>query len=393
MSAAPPLRLGVVGVGALDAARAAAAPTQGDVREAVVVEALCDPVLERAQAAARDYGVPKAYASLDELLADDEIDAVTIASPIGLHAEHGRLALEAGKHVHFNKTMSTTVAEADALIALAAAQGPAHRRLARRGAAPAAHAHARADRRGRDRQAQLGDLRRARSAATTSRRSPSGMARLGRCDRPVLVLQEAGRRAALRHDGVRAARADERARPGQAGDGAVGHACCPSASSAAAASTPRWTTTPSLLLDFGDGVFAVAHGTAGGTRRSRTFAAACYFGTDGEIRGVLLNGEPFDFPGRELTLGAPPSDWDAQMRVLPHVVGPHREIPEPHVFEDVMQLVDWVRDGTPSPVTAEHARHVIDIIESTYRSAETGSTERLSTTFEWPARARTGGAP
>ena len=49
-----------------------------------------------------------------------------------------------------------------------------------------------------------------------------------------------------------------------------------------------------------------------------------------------------------------------------------------------MQLVDWVRDGTPSPVTAGHARHVIDIIESTYRSAETGSTERLATTFEWP---------
>ena len=37
-----------------------------------------------------------------------------------------------------------------------------------------------------------------------------------------------------------------------------------------------------------------------------------------------------------------------------------------------MQLVDWVRDGTPTPVTAEHARHVIDIIESAYRSAETG---------------------
>ena len=49
-----------------------------------------------------------------------------------------------------------------------------------------------------------------------------------------------------------------------------------------------------------------------------------------------------------------------------------------------MQLVDWVRDGTPSPVTARHARHVIDIIESTYRSAETGSTERLATTFDWP---------
>jgi hypothetical protein len=33
-------------------------------------------------------------------------------------------------------------------------------------------------------------------------------------------------------------------------------------------------------------------------------------------------------------------------------------------------------------VTAEHARHVVDIIESGYRSAESSSTETLATTFE-----------
>ncbi len=46
-----------------------------------------------------------------------------------------------------------------------------------------------------------------------------------------------------------------------------------------------------------------------------------------------------------------------------------------------MQLVDWVRDGTPTVATAEHARHVIDIIESAYRSAETGQAQALTTTF------------
>jgi predicted dehydrogenase len=50
------------------------------------------------------------------------------------------------------------------------------------------------------------------------------------------------------------------------------------------------------------------------------------------------------------------------------------------VYEDVMQLVDWVRDGKPSIVTAEHARHVIDIIESAYRAAATGQTQDLTTT-------------
>ncbi len=66
-------------------------------------------------------------------------------------------------------------------------------------------------------------------------------------------------------------------------------------------------------------------------------------------------------------------------RLLPHVVGPHREIGEQHVLEDVMQLVDWVREGKPTIVTAEHARHVSDIIGSAYRSAGTARTQDLTT--------------
>jgi predicted dehydrogenase len=52
------------------------------------------------------------------------------------------------------------------------------------------------------------------------------------------------------------------------------------------------------------------------------------------------------------------------------------------VFEDIMQLVDWVLDDTPTPVTAEHALHVVDIIESGYRSARTGMRQELTTSFE-----------
>ena len=72
------------------------------------------------------------------------------------------------------------------------------------------------------------------------------------------------------------------------------------------------------------------------------------------------------------------------MFVLPHVVGPHREIPESHVFEDIMQLVDWVRTETPSPVNAEHARHVIEIIEAGYAAAGSGMRQALHTTFPFP---------
>jgi predicted dehydrogenase len=47
-----------------------------------------------------------------------------------------------------------------------------------------------------------------------------------------------------------------------------------------------------------------------------------------------------------------------------------------------MQLVDWISTGTPSIVTAEHARHVIEIIETGYRAAATGRTQELTTTFD-----------
>ena len=66
------------------------------------------------------------------------------------------------------------------------------------------------------------------------------------------------------------------------------------------------------------------------------------------------------------------------------MVGPHREMGESHVFEDIMQLVDWAREGKPSLATAEHARHVIEIFEAGYRAAETGETQTLTTTFEPP---------
>lgn len=117
------LSIGVVGVGAISLRGILPHLTEKDVADRVRVHALCDPVQERAQASAAQFGVPMVYASIEALLADDHVDAVTIASPIGFHFEHCRLALEAGKHVHVNKTLCTTVAEADTLIELAAERG------------------------------------------------------------------------------------------------------------------------------------------------------------------------------------------------------------------------------------------------------------------------------
>jgi predicted dehydrogenase len=372
------VRLGIVGVGALGL-RVLAHLAEDDVQDRVRVQAVCDPVVERARATAEQYGVPQSFADLETMLADGEIDAVTIASPIGLHYEQGLKAIQAGKHVHFNKTMTTTVDEADALIEAAA---QADVRIV---ASPG--------------EVLLPQVQRVRSLIADGAIGKLAWALCG---------------AAFGHYHER--ESDRLTAPGgqpidpswyfkKPGGGpmydmtvyalhkltsVLGPAKRVTAFSGQAVARREFQGTSVEataddntlgILDFGDDRYAVIYGTPNGLPTSEV-GGVRYFGTSGVIDGLLLNGEPFDFPGSDYVRSAANS-FVAQKTILPHTVGVHRELMEPHVFEDVMQLVDWVRDGTPSPVTAEHARHVIDIIESAYRSAETGKAEALRTTFDW----------
>ncbi|MDQ1301190.1 MAG: Gfo/Idh/MocA family oxidoreductase, partial [Chloroflexota bacterium] len=115
--------MGVVGAGAIGIRGALKHLSQADVQDRVRLAAVCDPAPGRAEAAAVQYGVAAHYLTFEELLADPKVDAVTLCSPISLHFGQGMAAIAAGKHIHFNKTMTTTVAEADALIAAARAKG------------------------------------------------------------------------------------------------------------------------------------------------------------------------------------------------------------------------------------------------------------------------------
>lgn len=77
---------------------------------------ICSRNLAAAQAAAAALGIPKAYGSYEEMLADPEIEAVYNPLPNHLHVPWSIKALEAGKHVLCEKPIALTADEAQTLV-------------------------------------------------------------------------------------------------------------------------------------------------------------------------------------------------------------------------------------------------------------------------------------
>jgi D-xylose 1-dehydrogenase (NADP+, D-xylono-1,5-lactone-forming) len=80
------------------------------------VAAIASRGIEKAQETAAKLGIPKAYGSYEELLADESLDAVYIPLPNHLHREWAIRAAEAGKHVLCEKPLALNAAEAQEMV-------------------------------------------------------------------------------------------------------------------------------------------------------------------------------------------------------------------------------------------------------------------------------------
>ena len=109
----------VIGAGFIGRVHMEAIRRLGHIR----IRALTDPEIEKAKRLGAEFSVDRVEAEFAATLEDPAIDAVHICTPNHLHFPAARAALEAGKHVLCEKPLTTSAADAQALVALAASSG------------------------------------------------------------------------------------------------------------------------------------------------------------------------------------------------------------------------------------------------------------------------------
>lgn len=114
------VRFGVLGAGGIADRRTLPGMLLAEHAEIVAVMEIDPAVAEKLR---EKYGAKRAYTDEKALIADPEIDAVYIASPISCHARQAKLAADAGKHILIEKPLAMTSEEGEAVVAYCREKG------------------------------------------------------------------------------------------------------------------------------------------------------------------------------------------------------------------------------------------------------------------------------
>jgi predicted dehydrogenase len=119
-SAGSPLRVGVVGAGAI--AQLAHLPVLAKMRGVKLI-ALCDNDRPKARALADRFDIPDAYTDIEDLLEAEGLEAVVVATPNHLHEPHVLSAIAAGMDVLCERPMAMTARGTERILNAAARAG------------------------------------------------------------------------------------------------------------------------------------------------------------------------------------------------------------------------------------------------------------------------------
>lgn len=115
------LRVGLIGLGVV--AQIVHIPVLRGLEDKFEIVAGCDVSLDYAQAVCTRYAVPRAYDSLQAMLANEQLDALAVLNSDEYHRDTTIAALDAGLHVLLEKPAALTLADIDSMAAAREAAG------------------------------------------------------------------------------------------------------------------------------------------------------------------------------------------------------------------------------------------------------------------------------
>ncbi len=395
-----PVKIAQVGCGSVAQRGTLAHLALDDVKDKVRLKVTMDPVSERAKACMEKFGAEEWYDDYDKMLEEADIDAVTIASPIGLHYEQVMKAIASGKHVHCNKTITTTAKEATDIIEAAKKRG------VRVVSSPGNSARHPAVRRIKQliKEGVIGKVYMAQRGGGFSGHEYEGFRRpddvLANVD-PTWYYKKGGGPmydygVYLLHE-LTAILGSAKAVTAMSGIGLKERVF-------KGKKIPvEMDDNTLLLLDFGESTFAYLFATFS------VYLDGCPLsisGSEGAIRvgehgrlEVLSSKIPEGRRVEELSyigtlpyveqLGPAHTTWrlpPQERKSLRKSLGLESLPEETHVFNDIMHLVHCIENDV-EPIVVDniesmrHARHVIEIIEKGYIAGKTGKTQKLTTNF------------
>ncbi len=358
-----------------------------DARERIDLVAVVDNVAERARSVAEKYGIPQWYENIDAMLAGCDADMVLVITPIQLHYEQALKAVQAGRHVYVQKTMTTTLAEADALLAARDAMGV--RLVAAPGfdLCPLSLSMRDAVNSGAIGRPAMGymfamgfghefeSIRSGDSPLNTI--DPSWYYRMGAGPLPDVTVYSLQLATTVLGPVERVIALSNKLVPAREWRGRKIEI--------------EVDDNTSLTMAFANGALVTAVGSdvGGGTRYP--WGGMMLLGTHGAIDLTEVDGNTGYPTGYALrskgggwgTFGGGRVDQMIRMPLAEQLYlrGAHLEIEEGHLYVDIMELADAIDEDRPARASGEQARHVVEIIEKAHRAAATGQTQLVTTRF------------
>jgi predicted dehydrogenase len=366
----PPLRVGLLGAGGIATIPEGVLPNIHHIADKVTVVAIADTLPGRAAAAAARFGIPEHYLDLESMLAGADLEAVVNLTPIPAHAATSLKIVEAGKHLVLEKPIATTLAEADAIIDAARA-----RELTVVVAPPDMLHSPYVEAARLIREQVIGQVAFAR--VRSSHAGPGGGPHGWPFD-PTWFYQDGsgplfdmGVYGIHEITGLLGPAKRVTAFAGVTEPTRVVRGNGPYAGLEIPVTTPDNCL---FMLDFGGSTFAVVDGTFN-VHAARSPKVEV-FGRRGAMAILQAGGPDLEVYRTDLAPGVDgwiaPNHW-------PALADPRRAMLRRALLVD--HLVDCVRGGLAPVLSAEHARHALEIMLAVFESAREGRVVELTTTF------------